>query len=98
MAEYRLTRTAAEQLTEIIAYSEDLFGARQADAYHAGFVSTFQLLADFPGIGPAVYEIKQGWHRYRFQSHYVFYTDQGDHVLIEAIIHTKRNIKPDLFE
>lgn len=98
MADYRLSRMAELQLVEIIAYSEQHFGERQADAYLAGFVATFKLLADFPGIGPAAYEMKAGWRRYRYQSHYVFYTDRGNHVLIEAILHIKRNIRSDLFE
>ncbi len=98
MPDYQLSITAEKALIEIIADSEERFGAHQADAYYAGLISTFELLAQFPGIGVASYEVKQGWHRYRFQSHYVFYSDQQSHVFIEAIVHTKRDVRPDLFD
>ena len=45
-----------------------------------------------------MFEIKSGLRRYRYQSHYIFYTEQPDCLLIEHIIHTRRNIRADLFD
>lgn len=95
---YKLSRTAENQIANIIEYTDQTFGERQTTAYIAGLESSFDLLVNFPGIGAAAFEIKQGWRRYRYQSHYIFYTEQPDHILIEAILHVKRNIGRDLFD
>ena len=50
------------------------------------------------GIGVAAFEIKAGLRRYRHQSHYIFYTEQGDALLIEDLIHVRRNLRRDLFD
>lgn len=98
MAEYRLSRQAESDLLEIYGYTEDKFGGYQADAYHAGLERTFGLLADFPLIGAAADELVAKYRRFRFQSHYIFYTEETDHVFIRAIIHAKMNLRRELFE
>jgi ParE toxin of type II toxin-antitoxin system, parDE len=47
MAEYRLTDRARADLVDIYDFTEDKFGAYQAEAYYAGLIRTFGLLADF---------------------------------------------------
>jgi toxin ParE1/3/4 len=98
VADYRLSLRARSDLLNIYAFSEAKFGRYQADAYHAGFERTFSLLADFPGIGTAADELVAGYRRFRFQSHYIFYTEEADHVLIRALIHVRQDLRPALFE
>ena len=98
MAEYRLSLRARSDLLNIYAFSDAKFGRYQADAYHAGFERTFGLLADFPGIGTNSDELVAGYRRFRFQAHYIFYTEEADHVLIRALIHVRQNLRPALFE
>jgi toxin ParE1/3/4 len=98
VAEYRLSLRARSDLLNIYAFSDARFGRYQADAYHAGFERTFGLLADFPGIGTSADELVAGYRRFRFQSHYIFYTEEADHVLIRALIHVRQNLRPALFE
>jgi toxin ParE1/3/4 len=98
VAEYRLSLRARADLLDIHAFSEARFGRYQADAYHAGFERTFGLLADFPGIGASADELVAGYRRFRFQSHYIFYTQGSDHVLIRALIHVRQDLRPGLFE
>ncbi|NDE90051.1 MAG: type II toxin-antitoxin system RelE/ParE family toxin [Alphaproteobacteria bacterium] len=74
------------------------FGTYQAQAYHSGFERTFGLLADFPQIGTDVNHIKHNHRRFRFQSHYVYYTEESYGVFIRAIIHAGQDIRPALFE
>lgn len=95
---YTISKTAERQIAEIVDYTDQTFGQQQTDAYVAGLTHSFELIARFPGIGVAAFEIKQGWRRYRFQSHDIFYLAEADHVRIEAIIHVRRNIRPDLFD
>jgi toxin ParE1/3/4 len=98
VAEYRLTVRAHADVLSIYAFSEERFGRYQAEAYHAGLERTFGLLADFPRIGVAADELVPGYHRFRFQSHYIFYTEESDHVLIRALIHVRQDLRSALFE
>ena len=83
MAEYRPTDRAR---------------AYQAEAYHAGLVRSFGLLADFPLIGQTVDELAAGYRRFRFQSHLIFYTVQNNLIEIRAIVHAAHDIRPQLFD
>ena len=95
---YKLSRAAEKSLEEIVAYSDVTFGAMQTAAYVAGLEASFNLLVSFPRVGVASFEIKIGLRRYRHQSHYIFYTEQDDALLIEDLIHVRRNMRRDLFD
>lgn len=98
MAEYRLSARARSQLLDIYEFTDATFGRYQADAYHAGLERTFSLLADFPRIGQLVDELAPGHHRFRFQSHQIFYTEEAANLLIRAIYHCAQDIRPQLFD
>jgi toxin ParE1/3/4 len=98
MAEYRLTARARADLIETYEFTEDKFGAYQADAYYAGLIRTLGLLADFPRIGQPVDELAAGYRRFRFQSHLIFYTEQLDCIEIRAVVHGTQDIRPQLFD
>ena len=85
-------------MRNIYAHSEERFGRLQVEGYHSGLERTFELLADFPGIGVNCDYIRSGLRRFRFQSHYVFDADTTDHILVVGIFHTKQTIRPELFE
>jgi toxin ParE1/3/4 len=95
VAEFRLSE---RDLIEIYDYTEETFGAYQADAYHAGLERTFDLVANFPRIGRAVDDIVPGFRRFRFQAHTVFCTEEADFILVRAVLRKAREIKPDLFD
>jgi toxin ParE1/3/4 len=97
VAKYDVTDRATAGLLAIYEYSESKFGTYQAEAYLVGFEHTFGLLADFPRVGLPADELCHGFRRYRYQSHYVFYTEEADRILIRAIVHTKENLRPQLF-
>jgi toxin ParE1/3/4 len=94
---YRLSVRAASDLLEIYSFTEEKFGAYQADAYHAGLERTFGLLADFPLMGSSADEVVAGCRRFRFQSHNIFYSEASGYLLIRAIIHASQDIRPNLF-
>ena len=98
MGEYRLSRQTEADLLAIYKATEEKFGAYQADAYHAGLERSFGLLADFPRMGTSADELVAGFRRFRFQSHYIFYTEDTGSILIRALVHVKMNLRPDLFE
>jgi toxin ParE1/3/4 len=98
VGEYRLSVRARTDLVAIYEFTDAQFGRYQADAYHSGLERTFGLVADFPGIGTSADELVRGYRRFRFQSHYIFYTQEGDNVLIGALVHVRQNLRADLFE
>ena len=98
IASYKLARAAETSLAEIVAYSDATFGAMQTSAYVDGLEASFNLLVRHPRIGVASFEIKAGLRRYRYQSHYIYYTEQGDYLLIEDLLHVRRNLRRDLFD
>ena len=98
MASCKISPRAEEILLEIEAYTAARFGPNQADAYITGFEKSFELLVMFPGIGRSADELRHGYRRYRYQAHYIFYTEEADHMLIRTIVHTAQNLRPDLFD
>ena len=97
MADFRLTFRADAELENAYTFSEERFGRYQAEAYLAGLNRTFGLIADFPGMGVTADELVPGYRRFRFQSHYILYTEEADHVLIRALPHTSQKLRPELF-
>jgi toxin ParE1/3/4 len=95
---YRVSVRARADLLNIYVFTDARFGRYQAEAYHAGLERTFGLLADFPGMGTNADELVAGYRRFRFQSHYIFYGEIADGVLIRALIHVRQNLRPALFE
>ncbi|MBY6244097.1 type II toxin-antitoxin system RelE/ParE family toxin [Methylosinus sp. Sm6] len=98
MGKYRLSVQAVQQIRDIGRFTMGRFGAYQARAYHAGLERTFGLLADFPKMGVAADELLTGGRRFRFQSHEIFYIEEGDSILIRAVFHTAQSVRPDLFD
>ncbi|XUM23063.1 type II toxin-antitoxin system RelE/ParE family toxin [Bradyrhizobium oligotrophicum S58] len=98
VAEFKLSARAEADLIEIYQYTEGTYGTYQAEAYVAGLERTFDLLAHFPRMGAAIDEIAAGCRRFRFQAHVVFYSEQPSHVIIRAVLHHSRQIRPGLFD
>lgn len=98
MAEYRVTQRARADLIGIYDFTETKFGSYQANAYYAGLIRSFGLLADFPLIGQTVDDLAAGYRRFRFQSHLIFYTVQADYIEIRAVVHGAQDIRPQLFD
>ena len=98
MAEARLSQRARDDLLSIYADTYQQFGAYQAEAYFAGLERTFGLLADFPRMGQDASALRSGYRRFRFQAHVVFYSEDVGGVLIHAIVHAARAIRPELLD
>jgi len=98
MGNYRLSSQARDQIRDIGRFSRRRFGVYYARAYHAGLERTFGLLADFPKMGATADELLIGARRFRFQSHIIFYTEDGDGIIIRALFHASQNLRRELFE
>jgi toxin ParE1/3/4 len=97
MGDFRLSGQARQQVRDIGRFTKRRWGRYQAQAYHAGLERSFGLLADFPKIGASVDELLAGARRFRFQSHNIFYTEEGGGVLIRAVLHVSQDLRPELF-
>ena len=97
MSQFQLSLNAERAIFAIADYTDSHFGQSQTEAYLVGLESSFELIGQFPEIGVAAFEIKQGLRRYHFQMHNIFYTQQDGFVLIENIIHTACTIRQSLF-
>ena len=98
MSKVGLSVRADAQLIDIFTFTSARFGRYQAEAYQSGLAKTFALICDFPIIGAASDEFVPGMRRIRFQSHYIFFTNEGDHILIRSIYHVRQRLRAELFE
>ncbi len=98
MAKFVVSRSASAQPEAIYEFTDARMGNYQAEAYLEGFNHIFNLLADFPRIGVHADEFRVGLRRHRYQSHYIFYTEEADHIFIRDIFHVSQNLRPSMFD
>ena len=98
MSEYRLTSTAIRHIDEISDYSAERFGEVQTDAYMEGLKRAFGLLADFPKMGMAAFELRPKLRRFVYGSHVVFHTPHADVVQVNAVIYGKREMRRHMLD
>jgi len=85
---YRLTRKAAEDISEIYVFGTDEFGFEQADAYHLLLESTFDFLARNPHAARKRLELSPPVRIHPVQSHLVIYQVEDDgSILIIRVRH-----------
>ena len=97
MGGFRVSESAEADLIAIYDYTEATFGSYQAEAYLSGLERTFELLAEFPLIGLQIDDLAAKHRRFRFQAHHIYYTEDGDGIVIHAVFHSARDIRPDVF-
>jgi toxin ParE1/3/4 len=98
VAEYRISVRARANILDIYRYGDETFGRYEAEAYSAGLEKSFGLLADFPKAGASAAELIPGLRRLRFQSHVIYFSADGDFVLIRAVLHVRQTPRAELFE
>lgn len=91
MVRLRLLATAKADLIEIRRFSFEQFGADVANIYFQGFKKAFGLLRTHPLAGAATPELGPDIRCFIHRSHRVFYSVDGDLVLIRRIIHHSRD-------
>lgn len=96
MAKVEFGPLAKADLADIDDYSTDQFGHDVADAYARGFNLTFDLLRRHPEAGAAHPEFGKGVRCIVHRKHRVFYTVNGDTVVIVRIIHHARDARKAL--
>jgi toxin ParE1/3/4 len=88
MAEYRLSKSAENDLAEIADYTIATFGIEQSRRYRDGLNTCFQNIADNPMLGrSASLDFAPELRRYEYQSHVVFYMPELRDILIVRVLH-----------
>jgi len=81
------TQAARADLIYLREYSIEQFGPDIADEYFLGFEAAFNRLAEFPLSGAARAELGKDIRCLVHRRHRIFYTVQGETVLIIRIVH-----------
>lgn len=89
MTGYRLTPAAQRDLSSIWDYTEDRWGARQAETYINEIRAALERIADNPDRGRACGEIREGYRRYGIGSHLLFYIENSGNVDVIRILHQR---------
>lgn len=90
-AGYALSRSAEDDLHEILVYVADESGSNRALHVHSSFVAAFELLAEIPGSGSRRVEITGDQLRWwRVFNWLVLYDPESSPVMILRVVHGAR--------
>jgi len=98
MAAYDLSEAADEDLAGIAEFTLIHFGVQQSYEYSTRLEACFQGLADNPQMGLAVAELAPGLRRFVLESHVIYYRAQDGGVLIVRVLHSSRDVRPEVFK
>ncbi|WP_417230124.1 type II toxin-antitoxin system RelE/ParE family toxin [Brevundimonas sp.] len=87
MARFRLSGTARVDLKAIYRQGEEQFGLKRADAYSAGLITAFNLIADYPLLSRLRDEIPSPVRVHPYRSQVIVYAIDTTGVLILRIRH-----------
>ncbi len=86
MGEYRLSRSAENDLIAIALYSDEQFGVAQSNRYRDRLKQRFSVLAEKPQLYPAVDHIRPGYRRSVCGAHSIYYRIEAQSVEIMRIL------------
>ncbi len=97
---YKITRRAANDISEIFEYTLKKWSKEQALRYYKLIFDEIQFQADFPDSGKNFTPIREGYKSSKVKSHLIFYrciTGEND-IEIIRILHERMDIKNRLLE
>lgn len=83
----RYTEAARNDLRSIYLQGEDMFGARQANAYAAGLHRAILLAADYPLASRLRVDLAQSVRAKRYKAHVIVYTVDEAGMLVLRLRH-----------
>lgn len=90
MLPFKLTNKAREDLIGIARHTEITWGRDQRRAYLKQLDEAFHAVAENPDLGRSCNEIRQGYFKYRRDSHVIFYRlDVESTVEIIRVLHKR---------
>jgi len=97
MPDYRLSKSAAADIDEIVAFTIERWGGEQADKYLGGLEALFHIVASRPMMGRSAARVRKGLRRMEYVSHIVFYVTVPRGIRIERVLHKSKALKKSDF-
>ncbi len=89
MQGFSLSKKAAQDLKGAYRHTFRQFGENQAEKYTQGLIRCFAMLADSPRLGLDIGDLRQGYFRFRHESHTIFYKITASDIWIMRILHNR---------
>jgi len=86
---YKTSKLAEEDLLAIFLHGIENYGVKKAQQYSAEIDRTFNLLADYPGMGKTREELFPGALSFSVGSHIIFYRKITEQIEIARILHRR---------
>lgn len=96
MTNYQLSKSAEQDIKNILDYSYVAFGEKVAEQYFISLKKCLQTLGESPLIGINNDLWRKGYFRHPHKSHLIFYKLKGNGIYIVRILHKKVDIKRHL--
>jgi toxin ParE1/3/4 len=91
--DFDISPQARADLVDIRLWSIEQFGGDVADKYFLGFDHAFDLLVDHPQVGPSRPELGTNIRCLTHRQHRIFYSFDGQLVLIIRIVHHAMDVR-----
>ena len=96
MIPVELSEAADADLTEVLSYGAEAFGEERAEAYVAGFATTFALISAYSFSGAVHDEVRPPIRSLPHGSHRVFYDVLEDRAIVQRILHKAMDVQRHL--
>ena len=93
MGEYRLSVLAEQDLDDILDYTWEAHGERQAQSYADDIKTHLTMLADNPKLAAERSEFDPPVRLYPSGKHIIAYLDQGNHIWVVRLLHQRMDIR-----
>ena len=87
---FKTTRQADGDIIDIYVHGVAEFGVDQAERYHEGMVSVFELLAENPHLARERREFDPPVRLHPYQAHMIAYVVRDDGILIIRVLHGRQ--------
>lgn len=96
MPRHRFTAHAQNDLTKIIDYTLQNWGAAQAEKYIDGLEKLAGKLAHSPALGKRRDSLKKDLLSFPYESHVLYYTNTKAGIIISRVLHQSMDIEKHL--
>ncbi len=93
MSNFFLSLDADEDLQDIYIYTEEKWGAKQAEQYLLDLYEAFELIANNPKMGRLRQELGQGIRSLPHLSHVVLFMQWKNEMAIVRVLHSSRDFE-----
>ena len=93
MRHLRLTPAARADLDAIWDYTATKWDLPQAEAYVQALLRNMQTLAETPGLGRSIEDIRPGYLKFPTASHVIYYRNRDDGIDVSRILHKSMDVE-----